>query len=568
VPALPRILALATCVAALVGCRDEPPPLTPPTPRPRAPRVEGAEAGVERTAAPAAAVEAGAAAPDRDREPNDGPAEAIALRPGVVAPGLVDAPADPTQGDEDWYRLDVPEGGPALVSVTLSGADDLDLVLEWMEPTGGAKAKARVQADVRERAPGPERLPALRVEPGPMYLRVREGWYRGKPRTGSALPYSLRAELSAWTPGVEAEPDDTVADAVPLALGAAGRGTLGHLGDRDVWRVTLGDDSAGGRARVTVSGVAGVTLGVSLAFAGQSGALLSGSGPDGGGVTVRNLGLPRDGVPELFVTVRAEVGAAPDAPYDLLVALEDATTERVEREPNDGSATATPLGEPGRVIGHIDRPGDTDTFVLVVDRAATLQATLEAPLGVDLGLELRGPDDDGRARIDEAQAGQAEILRGYGVGPGTWTLVVRGAKGTFDAVAPYALDLVLGDGGADETEPNDDRDAGGVQALELGLERQGWIHPRGDSDYWRLDLSGREEGTIVTVRARPAADVPLDVALHGPDGARMSGRDGLPPGEDATFTQFLSPGIYHVRVSSPRSDAANPRDAYKLTVLE
>ncbi len=528
----------------------------------------GAAAGVQRVgAAPGEGEVAEAAATERDREPNDGHSDALPLTPGVSVRGYVDAPEDPARGDEDWYRLDIPEGGPALVSVTLSGAGDLDLVLEWMSPEAGAKAKALVQADVHERVPGAERLPALRAQPGPLFLRVREGWYRGKARTGSRVPYELRAELSAFIEGTEAEPDDSVAEAVPLALGVAGRGTLGHLGDRDVWRVALGEDTAGARARITVSGVAGVEMELSAAFSGQTAASLSGTGGEGGGVSIRNLGLPRDGTTDLYVTVRAVKGAAPDAPYDIAVALEEPTTERVEREPNDGTATATPLGEPGRISGIIDRIGDVDVYALVVDRPATLQATLEPPLGLDLALELRGPDGDGRARIDEAGPGEAEILRGYGVGAGTWTLVVRGHKGAFDA-APYALEIVLGEAGSDETEPNDDRGSAGVQPLALGAERQGWIHPRGDADYWSLDLSEREEGTIITVRARPPADVPLNVALHGPDGARMSGRDGLVPGEDATFTQFLSPGLYHVRVSSSRADAANPREPYKVMVME
>lgn len=529
----------------------------------------GAAAGVERVeAAPGEAAVGETAGIERDREPNNGHADALPLTAGVTVRGFVDVPEDPAQGDEDWYRLDVPEGGPALVSVTLSGADDLDLVLEWMDPEGGAKAKALVQADVHERAPGAERLPALKAQPGPVFLRVREGWYRGKARTGSRVPYTLRAELSAWSEGTEAEPDDRVADAVPLALGVAARGTLGHLGDRDVWRVALGEDTAGARGRVTVSGVPGVEMEVTVALSDPSAALLSGTGGEGGGVSFRNLGLPRDGTTDVYVTVRAVKGAAPDAPYDIAVALEDPSTERIEREPNDGPATATPLGEPGRVSGIIDRAEDVDIYALVVDRPATLQATLEPPLGLDLGLELRGPDDDGRARIDEAGPGEAEILRGYGVAPGTWMLVVRGKKGAFDASAPYALELSLGEAGDDETEPNDERSALGVQALVLGAERQGWLHPRGDSDYWSLDLSAREEGTIITVRVRPPTDVPLNVALHGPDGTRMSGRDGLVPGEDATFTQFLAPGLYHVRVSSSRADAANPREPYKLMVME
>ncbi|MGM0576266.1 MAG: hypothetical protein ACQEXJ_11100 [Myxococcota bacterium] len=555
---LATLLGLAL---TLVACRDEPA------------EPETADAGASPPPAATERVDAAGGEPPpetaRDREPNDDWRHAIAIEPGEEIRGFVDPPEDPAQGDADWYVLKVPGDEPALLRAELRGPDDLDVVLEWMPASDSLKPKPVVRADVNVKTPGPEILGALKVPPGRAYLRVREAWYRGQDRTGSDKPYHLSTRLSPWREGVEAEPNDTAEDAVSLEVGERGSGTLGHMRDRDVWRVPLPADVLGGRARVTVTGVPGVEAEVDLAFEGQSTTLARGRGAEGRGVSFRHLSLPSSGADALLVTVRAREGAAPETAYEILVEPEEAAPDLVEREPNDAAGDATALGRTGRVLGHVDRPGDEDHLEVLLDRAGALHATLEAPAETNLALVLLGPDGDRRAVIDEAGPGEPEILRGYGVAPGRWGLVVRGHdREAHDPEHPWTLTLEVDDAGADETEPNDDREAPRVAPLEPDTPRRGWIHPRGDTDWWRLELGDLLSGRIVTFRVEPPPGVPLDVTVHDDAGGRLTGREGITPPEVTTFTHFLAPGTYHVRVTSPEPDAASPREPYRLTAVD
>ena len=506
-----------------------------------------------------------------DLEPNDDWATAISLSPGVPATGILAAPDDPMVGDQDWYRVDVPGDQPALMRVALTGADDLDLVLEWMPdaPTRG-RPRAQVQADVHEGEPGPEGLGALRVSPGPVYLRVREAWYRGRARTGSSRPYTLSVELAPWAAGMEAEPDDTAADAIPTALGKVGRGTLGHISDRDVWRIALDGSTAGQPLSVAVTGVPGVQMAVSVAFpnAAQDAALILGKAAADHGLVFRHLAVPEPRPEALLVTVRALAGAALDVPYELLVEVEPETDESVEVEPNDSVTRARPLVE-GRVVGHIDRAGDEDHFSVVVTAPTALHALLAPPIELDLALELIGPDGRRARHIDEGRAGDGEILRAFGVTVGTWTLVVRGHGGrAFDSRQPYVLEVSRGAPDTGEAEPNDTREEAGRSPLRPGAALTGWIHPSGDVDWWLLDRTGVDEGGIVTFQVKPAPGVSLDVGVHATSGERLVGGTDLVPPEITTFTYYLDPGTYYVRVSSPDTASANPKEPYTLTVLK
>ena len=85
---------------------------------------------------------------------------------------------------------------------------------------------------------------------------------------------------------------------------------------------------------------------------------------------------------------------------------------------------------------------------------------------------------------------------------------------------------------------------------------------------WLLDRSEAPEGGIVTFQVKPAPGVSLDVGVHDTAGERLVGGTDIVPPEITTFTYYLDPGTYYVRVSSPDTASANARDPYTLTVLD
>jgi hypothetical protein len=564
-------LGLIALAAAAAACsRPVPKPSHPAAPdaapAPGPPLFDKAPAPIPRVDA------TGSAAPanPQDPEPNDTWREAATLELEVPAYGLLAVPKGKQEpGDEDWYAVTIPGADPVLLRVELSGATELDLVLEWMAP--GVKEPTTVlQADLESGRPGPEVLPALRLKPGVHYFRAREARYRGKPPRGSAVPYRIVALASPDRPEVDAEPNDTLTTAVVLAMASAGRGFLGHSKDQDLWRVEIGDGARGQRLRVELRGIAGLALKAFVAWEPGGPTVVQGQGKQGEGLTFRNL-MPPGGTQAVLVSVSALRGGSVSEPYEVALRPEEPPVGLVETEPNHDALAPTVLPGPGRVTGFVDRAGDLDRYELEVKEPSALHATLEPPLDGRLSLELAGSDQTSLGRSAGADPGQAEVLRGFGVTPGRWQLLVRGRGGFKDPTRAYALGIELTPAGRAELEPNDKADAPSVSALVAGEKRQGWIPNKGDQDWWRLEVplldpSGAPaEGRIVTLRLEPPAGMAMRASLLGAGGQVLAQLENA--ARESTFTHLLAPGVYHVLITAQDPARFEPATAYELELL-
>ena len=172
-------------------------------------------------------------------EPNDDPLHAtpIALNTDVTGSMGARAAGDGA-ADRDLFVVQVPEGP---VRVTLSAVPDLNLTLELLqlEKNGTAdKLRRKVWLDD---APvgGAERLDALMLSSGSLYLRVEEQPFCTEPsrppRERSLVPYTLRVEPMTGGP-FENEPNDTDLTAQPLPLT---RGITAFTGLGDEWEKVM-----------------------------------------------------------------------------------------------------------------------------------------------------------------------------------------------------------------------------------------------------------------------------------------------------------------------------------------
>jgi hypothetical protein len=75
------------------------------------------------------------------------------------------------------------------------------------------------------------------------------------------------------------------------------------------------------------------------------------------------------------------------------------------------------------------------------------------------------------------------------------------------------------DAGA-EIEPNGD--AAHATDLSPGGEAVGYLGWRHDQDWYRLPLGGVAEGSVLSVDLDPIAEVSASLALHGPDGRKLT----------------------------------------------
>ncbi|MEW6434874.1 MAG: protein kinase [Myxococcota bacterium] len=152
-------------------------------------------------------------------EPNDLPAEATAVPLGADVKGAIGAAAA-NANDRDMYLTHV-SFGP--VRVTLEGVPDLNLTLEVLQlekTADGEKLRRRLFLDDVGLG-GSERVDALQVSEGELFLRVEEKPFATEPnrpsREKALVPYTLRVD--AMPPGVlEVEPNDTPSTAQALPM--------------------------------------------------------------------------------------------------------------------------------------------------------------------------------------------------------------------------------------------------------------------------------------------------------------------------------------------------------------
>ena len=580
------------------------------------------------TRPPTAAVDAGAKAPAGPRavaevEPNGDAAHAQKLTGAVDVAGTLAAPAG-KKADADWYALD-----PALgsVAVRVDPAPPLDVVLELYDADG-------VKRMTQDAALGGGSEVIHGVTP------IKAAFVRvvSKDKAPGAYHLEVTPEPPSAVASTEQEPDDRAADASALVPGAPVRGYLSDPGDDDWYALQLssadGGSDAGAAAmapaavgpvdagsnpalavdggavdagavdagpppapptllHLTVTGVPGVRLEVSVVNAAEAVLFKVRGGEPGQGVEVRNLAL-RAPDRAFYVVVRsAWVGAGKqakrfasmDVPYQLTAELSVAQGQ-VELEPDDDVDHATPVSlttGQARLTGFLTPASDVDAFRITSAAPMIARAEVSGVPHLDLALSVVDAPDGGRARplltADEGELKEPEVLTNLAVGPGGLLLQIRGAarkgpdgkwrRDTENAQDPYTLTLTaVPDDGAIEREPNNTPAT--ATAVKLGQTLRGNVDPRRDEDLYRLDLSAQPVKT--PIRAQVSGILKVDVALYlyrqEPDGSTQLVQTSDQGKGDASesITYAADPGVYFLKVKDARDRASNFVDSYLLRV--
>jgi serine/threonine-protein kinase len=218
---------------------------------------------------------------DYEHEPNNTPAQANRIASGRPIKGQIGKRLGLEESDRDCFGLRVKGPAAEVLRAEVSGLPNMELVLEVFDSTG----KKIAEADNGSVGDG-ELIPNLRLMPGEHYIAVRQVWVAGRPAMENVSDYyTLTATWKPLEPGRESEPDDTPAQALPIAIGTTMRGTLARADDVDYY-VARG---SGGALAGEVSGIPGVDLRVVVlpasATAGPPGPLPAGAKVfDAGGV--------------------------------------------------------------------------------------------------------------------------------------------------------------------------------------------------------------------------------------------------------------------------------------------
>lgn len=298
------------------------------------------------------------AADGDEREPNDDPAHATPIRWSGGTQGDASGFFG-RKRDDDWLKL-------ALAGVP--AADGRAVLRLELAPPEGVTPSLRLQGDKQPfaEARGVKneelRLRNVGVETAAGAVSILLRAVDGK---SSEARWVLRLGVEPPLEGAEREPNNDVAHATPMALGAGSAQLAGFLwpGDADVFRV--GGVAPDSFVSFDVDGVDKVDL--KLERLGADGKPWVKA--DDVGVGQGEL-LPPARAGEGLVRVSARArDTAFDAPYRLTATVAQVAPDE-EREPNDGAATATPWlpGSP-QMRGRLAPRGDEDWYAITATGA-------------------------------------------------------------------------------------------------------------------------------------------------------------------------------------------------------
>jgi hypothetical protein len=286
----------------------------------------------------------------------------------------------------------------------------------------------------------------------------------------------------------ESEPNESTADADPLALSAP---CTGNVVDSDPFGITInyeGGDSDGVEDlfKIVLPAAARVTSSLTFTSSGDLDLFLFSM--DGNTLTLVDISASVEGTSESFTTdatlpagtyyigVSAYAGASS---YTVVASAQTSGGGCSESEPNDDTASADPLalGVPctGTAAdtdpGSIDLIGDVeDVFRIVLNSAARVSASLEFNAGADLDLflfSLNGSTPEVIA-LSASVAQTVESFTTETLPAGTYYIGVSAFSGSSSYTV---MASAASTGGCSESEPNDD--IAGADPLALGVPCSG-----------------------------------------------------------------------------------------------
>ena len=450
-------------------------------------------------------------------EPNDDFGEATVLAfddLSVEVEGTIN-PA----GDQDYYRVDVPQSGVLVARITNVPAEMYPSIVLYNEDQTQMKTVSGSQGVTTSIV---DRICAS----GVYYLRVSDRF------SGDRGSDAYRLTVTLETTDVY-ECNDDFSTASPLELGDTAVATIRDEGDEDYYRIEVP------RAGVVVAQVLNVPAEMYpriVLYNNEQTALKTESGSQG---ITTNLAERVCSPGTYYLRVDDRFGGdRGDETYRFAISLD--TTDI--NECNDRFTTATTIELGDTAVATIRDEGDEDYYRIEVPRAGVVVAqVLNVPAEMYPRIVLY---DDGQTALktESGSQGITTNLADRVCVPGTYYLRVddrfSGDRG--DATYRFAVNL-------DTTDSYECNDAfTSATLLELGDTVVATIRDEGDEDYYRIEVP-RSGAIVAQVRNVPAEMYPR-ITLYDEGQTALGNSSGNQGMTISLADQLCNSGTYYLRV--------------------
>ena len=475
-----------------------------------------------------------------EREPNDRAVDATPLQLGQTVAGFIGH-----AGDEDWYRLELPEPTHPTPPPDATGAT----------------------------TPPP-------ANPSPTAETPAPGTDSGPPAEGSVTPEPGTPSEDSTTGGPSSAESMAPLE-VPIPVPQQALPTPAPIPEEPAM-VAL---------KIDLGGIEGVRPELSVLTAAEA-PLFTTKGNEGEALSLRNVGV-RASDRVVYLVVKsgwsgtgkdAKRGFNPEKAYTLTVTQEEAGAN-AELEPNEELYKATPLPLAGYKEGFLSPKGDVDHFVLKTSEPVLARVELSGVERMDLELSvIQPPEGENQKetvlqRANDGAIKEPERLNNVACSGACYFRVQsasRKVEGKWvrdyeNAEQPYRLSITtVPDDGSQEREPNNSADR--ATELTLGRAVRGTVYPLKDVDYYRLDLSDRPVRTALKATLLGILKVDVGLYLHrlGEDGklSLVQTSDRAKGDQPEVIRYSAEPDVYILEVRDARNREANFQDSYQLTVEE
>jgi hypothetical protein len=460
-----------------------------------------------------------------------------------IAPtGSVRGSIDP-KGDHDWYVVDLERQGMLELRVTDVPAA-LDVHVRVFNAERGLHenwiAPLRAGAEL-------ERIVYI-AGPGRHYLQVVDG----NDDASDPSPYTLSVQ---YTPGDAFEPNNSFGAATALATDAEVFASILPKGDED-WYVC--DVPRRGALHVSITQPPPELAVQFRVFNAEGGLLRNWVTPlRAGADTVGVVDLPEDG--RYYLQIVDAGGAASPDNYRLQLRFEPGD----DSEPNENLGRATLVDASSQWLASILPAGDQDWYRFRVDHPGIVDVQI-GQVPADLALHFRVFNGERGLHlnwVNPLRAGADAEATVDLPAAGWYYLQIAAVEESTRSADLYALTLAYQR--ADAHEPNNS--FGMARPIGLGAAVQGSILPRGDQDWYMLELDAA--GTLdIAVTDVPAA-LDVHVRVFDADGGLINNwiaplRAGA---ETRGQVEVRSPGRVYLQVIDGGDDA-RAVEPYTLTV--